>query len=338
MTTPQTPESHGTADNQVEGALGPILDNPVLGLLAETLDDIEHMRCAAENRLRTLTDTSDRGFGLDLRHPDVANLAATVTTLQDLEHQAILNLQRAMRKHPLWTWAKPIRGLGEKQFARLLASIGDPYWNHLHDRPRKLSELRAYCGFHVLHPGGKAQADDQSTNAAGVAPKRQRGQQANWNDAARKRAWLIATSCVKQPKGTRYRDIYDTTRAKYADAVHHTECVRCGPSGKPAQPGSPLSLGHQHARGLRAVAAKADQGDELATLVCSSLDQQPTVANVGAILNDLVRFGASPQQAAQVLVISVTQYCTRNVPVVQAFIDTYAPSAANRKQVGGKVS
>lgn len=84
--------------------------------------------------------------------------------------------------------------------------------------------------------------------------------------------------------------------------------------------------------------AHADKGDELATMVCSSLDAQPTVANVGAILNDLVRFGASPQQAAQVLVISVSEYCTRNIPVVQAFIDTYAPSEANRKQVGGKVA
>lgn len=89
---------------------------------------------------------------------------------------------------------------------------------------------------------------------------------------------------------------------------------------------------------LLSAPAKADQGDELATLVCSSLDRQPTVANVAAILNDLVEFGASPQQAAQVVVISVSQYCTRNIPVAQAFIDTYAPSEAQHKQVGGKVA
>jgi hypothetical protein len=87
-----------------------------------------------------------------------------------------------------------------------------------------------------------------------VAPKRQRGQKSNWSEDARKRAWLIAASCVKQPPETRWRKVYDETRAKYADALHNTECVRCGPKGKPAQTGTPLSLGHQHARGLRAIA------------------------------------------------------------------------------------
>jgi hypothetical protein len=157
-----------------------------------------------------------------------------------------------MRRHPLWAWAKPINGVGEKQLARLLASIGDPYWNDLHERPRKLTELRAYCGYHVLHPGGQDHIGHHVSFAAGVAPKRQRGQQANWNKNARMRTWLIATSCIK--KQGIYRTVYEQSRAKYAEAVHAVECVRCGPKGKPALPGSPLSLGHQHARGLRAVA------------------------------------------------------------------------------------
>jgi hypothetical protein len=47
--------------------------------------------------------------------------------------------------------------------------------------------------------------------------------------------------------------VYDAAREQYAEAVHPTECVRCGPAGKPALPGSPLSAGHQHARALRRV-------------------------------------------------------------------------------------
>lgn len=62
----------------------------------------------------------------------------------------------------------------------------------------------------------------------------------------------LATSCMKQTSSP-YRAIYDDARAKYADAVHTAECVRCGPSGKPAQPGSPLSPGHQNARAIRIV-------------------------------------------------------------------------------------
>jgi hypothetical protein len=53
-----------------------------------------------------------------------------------------------------------------------------------------------------------------------------------------------------------YRKIYDDTRAKYAEAVHQHPCSRCGPKDKPAQPGTPLSDGHKHARALRAVAKK----------------------------------------------------------------------------------
>lgn len=43
------------------------------------------------------------------------------------------------------------------------------------------------------------------------------------------------------------------TKAHYADAVHDGPCVRCGPEGKPALPGSPLSKAHINARGRRAV-------------------------------------------------------------------------------------
>lgn len=246
----------------VRAPLGPILADPLLGMAADVLDDLERVRIANENRLRALTTPADvvdsdgmaRGFGLTLDHPDMARLAALVDDLKAAEHRAILNLQRAMRKHPLGQWVKDAPGVGEKQAARLLAVVRDPFWNDLHGRPRTVSELWAYCGLHVLHPGGHSGPDPQSNAAAGVAPRRQRGQRSNWNEDARKRAWLIAASCVKQPAGTRYRQVYDDTRIKYTDALHAAECIRCGPSGKPALAGSPLSPGHQHARALRAIA------------------------------------------------------------------------------------
>lgn len=48
-----------------------------------------------------------------------------------------------------------------------------------------------------------------------------------------------------------YRDTYDAARAQYVDRTHATECVRCGPSGKPALIDSPWSAAHQHAAALR---------------------------------------------------------------------------------------
>lgn len=218
----------------------PVLADPFLALAADVLDDLERVRIANENRLRQLTrstedkDGEERGFGLTLDHPDVARLAALVKALADAEHQAELNLKRQLRKHPLGPWVKQAHGVGEKQAARLLASISDPYWNDLHNRPRLVSELWSYCGY------GDA-----------VVQVRRRGEKSNWSTNAKMRAHLVAVSIVKA--GGPYREVYDAGRVKYTDAVHVTECRRCGPSGKPAQPGSPVSLGHQHARALRAV-------------------------------------------------------------------------------------
>jgi hypothetical protein len=122
---------------------------------------------------------------------------------------------------------------------------------------------------------------DTHSRHVGVAPRRRRNEKANWSSQAKMRVYLIAESCMKQVGPScridqskpdtqdagagavrrhtedctcsRFRVIYDQARAKYADAVHQVVCVRCGPAGKPAQPGSALSAGHQHMRAMRIV-------------------------------------------------------------------------------------
>jgi hypothetical protein len=253
--------------------LGPILADPTLAMCADVLDDLESVRIANENRLRQLTDTSERGHGLGLDHPDVKRLAALVALLVDAEHQAELNLARVMRNHPLGAFVKARKGIGEKQAARLLAAIGDPYWNDLHDRPRTVRELFAFCGMNVIHTaqrvddsqndsGGVDAGGDITTHSrsdshvrggGGVAPRRRKGERVNWSPKARTKIWLIADKCV-QITASPYREIYDKGRVQYADALHRDPCERCGPKGKPAQPGTPLSAGHQHARARRLIA------------------------------------------------------------------------------------
>lgn len=223
---------------------GGFLRDPVLGLLAEVLDDLETVRIANANRVRILTrtesdkDGEDRGFGLSVDNPEVAKLVATVAQLEQAEKDATKNLEHAMKRHPLGKFVQGRAGLGLKQTARLLAAIGDPYWNDLHDRPRTVSELWAYCGFHV---------------AGGAAPKRTRGQKSNWSEDARKRTWVIA-SAIPKFKTSPYEPVYRAAREKYADSLHPAECVRCGPKGKPALVGSPRSAGHQNAMAHRLVA------------------------------------------------------------------------------------
>jgi hypothetical protein len=221
--------------------MGVSLLDPALAFAADVLDDLERVRIANQNRIRQMTRAVDdkdgerRGFGFEPDHPDVMRLGVIVYRLEQLEHEATLELRRKMRKHPLGAWCKAQRGIGEKQAARLLAAIGDPYVNSAKDWPRTVSALWAYCGLHVL-PAGHADSDAQRHDAgrnqlpasqappdtqsspaggakhgdpghprldsqwpsAGVAAKRRKGERANWSTKAKMRAYLIAESCIKQ--------------------------------------------------------------------------------------------------------------------------------------------
>lgn len=212
----------------------PALADPLLALLADALDDMERTRIAQENRLRQLTrkgedkDGGVRGFGLDEGAPEVRRLVDVVAGLKQLENEASGALKQQLRRHPLAKWVKSQKGVGDQQAARLLAAVRDPYWNDLHGRPRTVSELWAFCG---LVPG----------------QKRRRGQRSNWSNAAKMRSWNIATSMLKAGN----REVYDKRKFTTQDRLHVEPCVRCGPSGNPAQPGTPWSAGHRHADALR---------------------------------------------------------------------------------------
>ncbi len=226
---------HGVCDapNRSDGLL---LTIKTLGNL---LDDLERVRIMNDNRIGAL----EREFGSSLPELDVI-----AEQLQAVEHAAELNLKRAWRRHPLAPWAKAYPGIGEKLIARLIAEIGDPSRKPLDsggqvsienhspnastDVERTVSQLRAYCG--VGDPARKRKSGMTQEEAFKLG-----------NPKAKKLCWLISESFVKVNRGPG-REAYDAAREKYAERVHATACVRCGPSGKPAAPGSPWSLKHQH--------------------------------------------------------------------------------------------
>lgn len=241
-------------------AAGNLFDG-YLCLVADTLDDLERTRIANENRVRQLTraqhdaDGEQRGLGLDARSPEVARAQALVASIAQLEKDATKDLARALKKHPLYPTIRDMKGVGDKQAARLLAAIGDPYWNDLHERPRTVSELWAYCGL-AVHDGR--------------AQRRTKGVKSNWSDTAKMRVWNVANSCLKagirkdddapaefspdtRTGITRYGQAYIDRRTATAERVHTADCVRCGPAGKPALAGTPWSNAHKQADALRIV-------------------------------------------------------------------------------------
>lgn len=248
--SPAAPITHASA------GLVPFEAGRHLAFMAQQLDDIEEMRKATANRLRALTRTDEdkdgeiRGLGLTTDDPSVQLLTNWLATLDQVEHQTTLMLQKLMRKHPLGPFVKTLKGVGDKQAARLVAAIGDPYIRPeivTEDdttepaRPRMVSELLAYCG---LTPGAR----------------RRKGEVSRWNATARMRAWNVIDSCMKQTAGeTRehtcirddagwlkhtddcacspYRVVYDDARRRYADAVDSN--------------GKALPDAHKHARAQR---------------------------------------------------------------------------------------
>jgi hypothetical protein len=194
---------------------------------AANLDDIEKARLAVNNRVKAMERDGLTGT------PMYETQAGILAGLAAIEKEAIKALERTVRKHPLGPWIKSTVGIGEKQGARLIASIDDVYWNHLDERPRRgPAELWAYCGY---APG----------------QKRRKGVKSNWNAEAKMRAFLCAESCIKQTGGTDdaiagaismgdsrrrspYRDVYDQARTNWAD--HDT------------------TDGHKHNHALRLVA------------------------------------------------------------------------------------
>jgi len=214
------------------------LSAPLLRFQAELLSDLERIRIANENRLRQLTrtdadkDEETRGFGLPEDHHSVVQLRAIVDGTTELEKIAEKTLRAELRLHPMYPWIKEQKGIGDKQGARLLASVGDPYWHAAEDRPRLVSELWQYAG-----------------HGDPLRSRRKRGQQVQYSPDAKMRLYLVSLSCMKS--GGPWREVYDFRRKATADRIHTLPCVRCGPSGHPAQPGSPWSAGHQMADALR---------------------------------------------------------------------------------------
>lgn len=250
----QPPTMHVTKSNAA-----PSVGWLELRIWAEQYNDVTEALIAATNR-------AERG-GVD---PDI--YADYLESLGRAKHSCKLSMVRCLRRvapPEIIKWQKASNGVGEHLLARLLGHLGHPVWATPHhwegtgsdrtlvaDEPfaRSVGQLWQYCGHGA--PARKRKGMSTIDLAA------------HGNPTLKMLVHLLAEACMKT-RSSPYRLVYEQVRydldpschptgelhvsAATGIKVHTTECVRCGPSGKPAQPGSPWSKGHQHAHALRIV-------------------------------------------------------------------------------------
>lgn len=75
-----------------------------------------------------------------------------------------------------------------------------------------------------------------------------------------------------------------------------------------------------------------------ASRVCAALDAAPTFPGISNTLDSIQReTGFNPLYSADVLVLSVDAVCPRHLPLLQNFVNTYAPATAPAASTGGQV-
>ena len=215
----------------------------------------DELRLCAElfNRLQT----TRIAMGNMLTHTDSDLFAPMFADMMAAEKKARKHLRDCYRRvvpPSLRQMQINSRGLGEDMFARILGHLGDPYVAIPHwwlgkgdDRVlmqgepyvRTIGQLWQYAG----HGAPSRRTKNMSAEALAALG----------SPMVKKLIYMQADCCVKVKGGGPYRDIYDEAKAAAEDNVHSVECVRCGPSGKPKQPGTPWSKGHKHAHALRIV-------------------------------------------------------------------------------------
>lgn len=267
------------------------LHDETLRLLSDSLDDLETLRKAVGNRFGTMTrgqideetgeripdsDGIVRGHGLSLHDPEVQQMKVLFEGIETFERAQIRQLEKRVMAGAFGPFIDSVPGLGAKTAARLISVIGDPYLRPIFEgegtarqlvgyAPRTVSQLWAYCGYSVQ---------------LGIAQRRRKGEQANWNATAKMRAFLVAETIIKKqvsnhlpekergkidaahPHGYdpeiryatgKYGEIYLAERVYQQGAIHGNECPQCGGKG-PAEPaGSLLKKSHQAQRATRKV-------------------------------------------------------------------------------------
>lgn len=184
---PEQTEGLTTCDDlQVTADRPPPRRRSLMGHYALQLLDVQKLRVAQANRVHAM----ERDV---LPEPWIEAGRTVLADLEKLEAFCNRQLEKQGAQHFMAQWIKDAPGISLAGFARLIGLTGPL------DNFATVSKLWAYCGLHVVD---------------GSAPKRRKGELANWSPAARVLCHQIAESVVKVGRGP-YREAYDRKKLDY---------------------------------------------------------------------------------------------------------------------------
>jgi len=194
--------------------------------LVDTYEDMQSVRTAEMNRARALVYRRllELGYAVEAKKDEVtgkpvfndkklkkqfelaikegkltkqeiaifSDNAKYALTFKRLEADLVKQMVPRVEAEPIWQdYLSKLRGVGPLTSIRLICYLGDC------ERFDTISKLWAYCGFRVND---------------GLAQRRKKGEQSNWNPKLKKMGYQIGDVFVKQR--TSYRDIYDKERER----------------------------------------------------------------------------------------------------------------------------
>jgi len=162
------------------------MESEAVRALVEVYYDVQKTRIAAQHRIRKAGEHGLSEASVEL----LMDWVNERMEKQETELKAMVLKQ--INDEPLWKeWLEGVKGVGPCIAGGLMAWVGDC------SRFDTISKLWAYCGMHVVD---------------GEAPRRKRGERANWNGTLRTLCWKAGQSFVRVGEG--YRDLYLQEKAR----------------------------------------------------------------------------------------------------------------------------
>ncbi len=192
-------------------------------------------------------------------------IAERQKAMRAIERSILRDVEKLLNDFPIYKWLKDVRGCGPSMSGVIVAEIGatpnkpngwdeSVDWNPRHGIARfdTVSKLWAYAGLHVKD---------------GKAPRRKKGERANWNGFLKTKLLGVLGPCFLK-SASPYREFYDNYKTRKQNTMIDicmncegktkivspetkklTMCKNCAGIGGPAPWGK--SDGHRHNAAIR---------------------------------------------------------------------------------------